>query len=91
MPVVVSLVGNLLSTVCFLFLGPAPFLSFPIPSVPLVYSMIAVSGVANAAIAVSSISRAHKAAVEKGFEDNTDTFFVLSGETVLITVGEKGG
>ncbi len=50
-PVLLSIVGNVVVTTCFAFLGPLPFLPIE-PSVPLIEGCVAMAGLGNALIIV---------------------------------------
>ena len=47
--------------------------------VNLIYGMSALVGIGYALVMVSTFSRAHRAAMEKGYNDDIDTYIIISG------------
>lgn len=77
-PVFVSLAGNALMAVTFLFVGPLPCLKIE-PSKGLIYGMKTLAGVGNGLGMVSTFKRAQDAAVDLGFVDDQPTYHKISG------------
>lgn len=79
-PWLVSCQGCLIMVVCFMFLGPAPYLSTLFsPSMLSVCSSLVAQGVGSAAVLVASFSCAQMAAVTAGMPDAADTQAVVAG------------
>jgi len=77
-PVLFSLLGNTLFLITFIFVGPLDFV--PIATTKeLVRGMMALAGVAYAALVVSSFSRAQCKVLEMGFDDGINTSTMISG------------
>ena len=72
------MIGNACFVLGFIFIGPLPFI--PIGT-NLVVTTIATSlgGFAYALVMVSSFARAQAAAIQKGFEQETDNYHFISG------------
>ena len=79
----VSVAGNLLIALSFMFLGPLPFLPLE-PSVTLILVFMGVTSVGNAHIMVSTFARAQAAAIRMGFTKDIQTYLLISG-----TIEEK--
>ena len=77
-PVIVSVTGNLLMAVTFLFIGPVPFLNVQ-PSVGLIYGMISLAGIAYGVVVVSTFARSQGAAIRLGYTDDLPTYLLISG------------
>ena len=77
-PIVVSLSGNFIMATAFFFLGPAPFLPIA-PNVPMTFAFVSLVGIGYACVMVSTFTRAHRAAMKKGYNDDIDTYLIISG------------
>ncbi len=77
-PLVVSMVGNVIMIAAFVFVGPLPFVPLE-PSVALIQSMMAVFGIGFAPVKVSSFVRSQKAAIQNGFNDDAETYSLITG------------
>jgi hypothetical protein len=62
----------------WLLIGPIPFLPLT-PSVPLIQGAVALSGLGYGMVLVSTFGRSQKAAIRKGYNDDIDTYLIISG------------
>jgi len=76
-PVILSMLGNVILSVSFIFLGPVPFIDIT-PSLTSVYVMMALAGMGAALTMVSTYGRAHSAAIRLGYKDNICTYLLVS-------------
>ncbi len=76
-PVAVTCIGSALITVSFLFIGPVPFIPLE-TSLNLCIAMLVVHGVGFAAQLVAGFSSAHRQALFNGFDDNINTYALVS-------------
>ncbi|XP_059097821.1 uncharacterized protein LOC131892095 [Tigriopus californicus] len=79
-PVLLSIVGNFLLFIAFIFIGPAPFLTGLPTSVPLIFGMMPFFGLGYGLVWVSSFSRADKECIRQGYRDDVNTYLVLTGK-----------
>ena len=63
-----------------MLIGPAPFLVQLSPSPQLIIGCGAIIGFAYSQIMVSTFARAHGASMRLGYEDDINTYFLLSGK-----------
>jgi hypothetical protein len=82
-PSVVSMVGNVGMIAAFVFVGPLPFVPLE-PSVALIQSMMAVFGIGFAPVKVSSFVRSQKAAIQNGFNDDAETYSLITGDLYFL-------
>jgi hypothetical protein len=73
------MVGNVVMIAAFVFVGPLPFVPLE-PSVALIQSMMAVLGIGFAPVEVSSFVRSQKAAIQNGFNDDAETYSLITGD-----------
>lgn len=78
-PWLVSCTGVSLMFLCFMFLGPAPYITTLSPTITSVSLSLVAQGVGSAAVLVASFSCAQTSAAVDGDEDNMDTQSVVSG------------
>ncbi|TRY80377.1 hypothetical protein TCAL_13778 [Tigriopus californicus] len=78
-PVLLSIVGNFLLFIAFIFIGPAPFLTGLPTSVPLIFGMMPFFGLGYGLVSVSSFSRAYKECIRQGYRDDVNTYLILTG------------
>jgi len=71
--------GGIVSTLAFLFIGPSPLLWFIPSSLGSVYFGLALFGATLGCCIVPTISSLLQGARELGFQDNIDTFGLVSG------------
>ena len=74
-----SLIGNILMAITYLFIGPVPFLNIQ-PSVELIYVMISFGGAAYSIVIVSTLARSQGAAKRIGYTDDVPTYQLISGQ-----------
>ncbi|XP_059098021.1 uncharacterized protein LOC131892249 [Tigriopus californicus] len=79
-PILLSIVGNCFLVVAFIFIGPAPFITRLPTSVPLIFGMMPLFGLANGLVAVSSFSRAYKESIRQGYRDDVSTYLIVTGK-----------
>lgn len=77
-PILFSLLGNVLFMICFIFVGPLPFIPFK-PYKELVQGMMALAGIAYACLVVSSFTRAQKRVLDMGYSNDINTYVMISG------------
>ena len=77
-PIVIAVIGNIVLAVAFIFLGPLPFLAIE-PQLSLIRGACAAVGLGYAMTATSSFIRAQSAAIKLGYEDNINTYIMISG------------
>ncbi|KAK8773037.1 hypothetical protein V5799_012438, partial [Amblyomma americanum] len=83
------LLGFVILTTAFLFVGPAPFLPIP-PYLWIVYMTQGAIGFGGAAVVVGSFSMALKKAIERGFPDSLWTYATVCGFLFsAITIGSS--
>ena len=83
--IILSIAGNIVMGIAFVFLGPAPYLTGLEPNVNLIFGMVALIGLGYALIAVSTFARALKESVKRGYSASIGTFVVISGKVPLKT------
>ena len=66
----------------FLFLAPSTFINLQ-PNLSLLYGMDAIGGVAVAIYTVSTYGRVHNAAMRLGFNDDIDTYLLISSKLTM--------
>ena len=69
--------------IAFLFVGPVPFISIE-TKLSLIQGMAGLLGFGYASIVVSSYGRSQKAAMKLGYNDDIDTYIVISGNLKFI-------
>ena len=62
----------------FLLIGPVPFLPL-VPTVPLIQGAMTICGLGYGMILVSAFGRSQRAAIWKGYNDDMDTYLIISG------------
>eukprot|EP00095_Tigriopus_kingsejongensis_P001693 maker-scaffold3251_size9521-snap-gene-0.1 protein:Tk01693 transcript:maker-scaffold3251_size9521-snap-gene-0.1-mRNA-1 annotation:"chromaffin granule amine" len=77
-PIILSIIGNALMAIVFVFVGPLPVLPFG-TSLELLYGMAALIGFSYTFVMVSTFSRAHNEAMRQGYEDDLQSYIILSG------------
>ena len=78
-PWLVSIVGCILMFVCFLFIGPAPYLPIFTPNLYTVCASLVAQGFGCAAVLVASFGCAQVAAVSGGFPSSMEVQALVSG------------
>ena len=78
-PVGLTILGNFTVIAGFLLIGPATFIPIKL-SIPIVYGMYGVMSIGNALYSVSTYGRAHNAAMRLGFNDDINTYLLISSE-----------
>ena len=78
-PWLVSGIGTLLMFVCFVFIGPCPYMSFIPATFASVCGSLVAQGFGCSAVLVASFSSAQIAAVAAGFPDSMEVQAVVSG------------
>jgi hypothetical protein len=68
----------MLMATAFLLIGPVPFLPLT-PTVPLIQASMAICGLGYGMVLVSTFGRSQRAAIRKGFNDDMDTYLIISG------------
>lgn len=71
-------------SIAFLFVGPVPFISIG-TKLSIIQGMAGLLGFGYATIVVSSFARSQKAAMKLGYNDDIDTYIVISGNLKLDT------
>ena len=79
---IVSVIGNILMVITYLFIGPVPFLNIQ-PSVELIYVIISIGGTAYSIVIVSTLARSQGAAKRIGYIDNVLTTQLISGQLTV--------
>ena len=79
---IISIIGNIMSTFYFIFLGPLPFIPIN-PSLALIQAMISIYGAGYGMVKVSSFVRSQKAAIGNGFPDDIQTYNFVNGIIIL--------
>jgi hypothetical protein len=74
----VSVIGNIFMATAFLLIGPVPFIPIT-PTVPLIQGSLAILGLGYGMVMVSTFGRSQRAAIRKGFNDDMDTYLIISG------------
>jgi hypothetical protein len=74
----VSVIGNTFMATAFLLIGPVPFIPIN-PTVPLIQGSLAIIGLGYGMVMVSTFGRSQRAAIRKGFNDDMDTYLIISG------------
>ena len=77
-PTVISLLGNICMATAFLLIGPAYFMPFE-TSLPLIQGSMGVIGLSYGLILVSTYGRSQRAAIRNGYNDDMDTYLIISG------------
>jgi hypothetical protein len=72
-------VGNACLAVGMILIGPSPA-SHIAPTVDLMIGMSAVVGVGYSAVMVSTFARGYNMAMEKGYDDDMDSYLAISGQ-----------
>jgi hypothetical protein len=83
--VVLSITGNLFMGLALLLIGPVPFVPLK-PSTDLILGLAVPIGIGYAQVMVASFSRAYVAAMEKGYEDDINTYLLVSGTWLYIVL-----
>ena len=81
----VSILGNILLTVAFLLIGPAPFLTNLLPSTGLIQGSAAILGTGYAMVMVSTLGRSQSAAIRLGYNEDLDTYMFISSKQLILT------
>ena len=76
---ILAVIGNASMACATLFLGPAPFIAFE-SNLLLIQGMIGLVAIGYALILVSSFGRAQSAALSLGYENDLNTYIMISGE-----------
>ena len=77
-PTLISLIGNVVMALSFLFFGPAPFFKVG-TSTGLIQGMSCLGGIGYALVMVSTFSRAQSDALKRGFANDIETYLLISG------------
>lgn len=64
----------------FLLVGPVPFVSSLETSIPLIKGSTAILGTGYALVMVSTIGRAHAAAIRNGYNDDLSTYMFVNSK-----------
>ena len=83
-PTMISLIGNCFMATAFLLIGPVPFLPIE-PTVPLIQGSVAICGFGYGLVLVSTFGRSQRSAIRNGFNDDMDTYLIISGESIFKT------
>jgi hypothetical protein len=75
----VSICGNALLAITFLFIGPVPFIYLE-TKLSVIQGMAGLAGFGYALLVVSSFSRSQKAALALGYRNDISTYIVISGK-----------
>ena len=81
---IVSIIGNIFMATAFILIGPVPFIPLE-PSVPLIQGVMAMFGLGYGMVMVSTFGRSQRAAIRKGYNDDMDTYLIISGYNLLST------
>ena len=79
---IVSIIGNIFMATAFILIGPVPFIPLE-PSVPLIQGVMAMFGLGYGMVMVSTFGRSQRAAIRKGYNDDMDTYLIISGYNLL--------
>ena len=77
-PILVTSLGSMFIILAFLFMGPVPFIPLE-TSLGLCIAMLVIHGVGFAAQLVAGFASAHRQALQNGFDDNLNTYAIVSG------------
>ena len=80
----VSVAGNAIMIISFVFIGPLPFVPIE-PTLPLLRGIMALSAFGYGLVMVSTFSRAQLATVRHGYEKDIETYLLISGQSELST------
>ena len=78
-PTVVSLLGNVILALAFIFLGPLPTIEIILPSWQSITLSTAFVALGYGAVMVSTFGRAQGAALRMGFAQDIETYLLISG------------
>ena len=81
---IVSIMGNIFMVTAFILIGPLPFIPLE-PSVSLIQGVMALFGLGYGMVMVSTFGRSQRAAIRKGYNDDMDTYLIISGNYLLST------
>ena len=88
-PVVVSVLANVFLSIGFLLIGPAPFFLDSNPTALSIKCSGGILGAGFAMVTVSTFGRSQSAAVRNGYNDDMDTYMLISSNfdpsTILTT------
>ena len=76
-----SIAGNMSMVVYYMLIGPLPFISLK-PTKVSVYIMAALVGIGFGCVVVSTFARTFQSVKRMGFEDNINTYLIISGMLV---------
>ena len=79
-PAILAIFGNIGMVFVFTFIGPLPFVPVQ-TTVALVFTCVAIFGMSLAFVAVSTFSRAQVSAAREGFQIDTETYYLISGNS----------
>jgi len=72
----------------FILIGPVPFLSI-VPTVPLIQGSMAILGLGYGMVLVSSFGRSQRSAIRQGYNDDMDTYLIISGKGKIKTIKRR--
>ena len=78
-PTWVSIIGQSSMAVAYILIGPVTFAQLSL-TVPVIYCMSTLAGLGMGLVTVSSFSRLKSAILQQGFEDNINTYLLMSGK-----------
>ena len=79
-----TIIGNIVIAIAFIFLGPLPILEVE-TQLSLIQGMVAVVGLGYGMIVTSSFCRAQATALQLGYDDNINTYLVISGNQITFS------
>ena len=80
-PTWVSIIGQSSMAVAYILIGPVTFVQLSL-TVPVIYCMSTLAGLGMGLVTVSSFSRLKSAILHQGFEDNINTYLLMSGKII---------
>ena len=83
------MIGNLLLTLGFLFVGPLPFIKSLPTSISLIQGSSAFLGTGYAMLGVSTFARSQSAAIMNGFSEDQETYMFVSSEKYFTIQSER--
>ena len=80
-PTWVSIIGQSSMAAAYILIGPVTFVQLSL-TVPVIYCMSTLAGLGMGLVTVSSFSRLKSAILHQGFEDNINTYLLMSGKII---------
>lgn len=74
--------GNSMLATVYLLIGPVYFMPFG-TSLGLIQGCMAIVGLSNGLILVSTYGRSQRAAIRNGYNDDMDTYLIISGKALM--------